>query len=104
MSCFSVTDPFLTIFYYVEKRNVILRKNKGGGSWKNLYILLLWGGGSNPFLRNIFQVDIYIKIARSSGLAGIIFHLHLEGKKLIRMSCFLFVLLVLIYVKLGVLV
>ena len=26
---FSVTDPFLTTFYYVEKRNGILRKNRG---------------------------------------------------------------------------
>ena len=26
---FSVTHPFLTTFYYVEKRNGILRKNKG---------------------------------------------------------------------------
>ena len=51
--------------------------------------------GSNPFLRKIFQ------LAWSNGLAGIIFHLRLEGKKSIRMSCFL---LVLIYVKLGVLV
>ena len=61
-----------------------------------------WGyfGGSNPFLRYIFQVDIILEKARSSGLAGIIFHLRLEGKKRIRMSCFL---LVLIYVKLGIL-
>ena len=29
-----------------------------------------------------------LEIARSSGLAGIIFHLRLEGKKRIRMSCF----------------
>ena len=29
MSCFSVTDPFLTTFYYVEKQNDILRKNRG---------------------------------------------------------------------------
>ena len=28
---FSVTDPFLTIFYYVEKRNGILSKNGGEG-------------------------------------------------------------------------
>ena len=28
------------------------------GSWKDLHVPLLWGGGSNPFLRNIFQVDI----------------------------------------------
>ena len=26
---FSVTDPFLTTFYYVKKRNGILHKNKG---------------------------------------------------------------------------
>ena len=28
---FSVTDPFLTTFYYVEKRNGILRKNRREG-------------------------------------------------------------------------
>ena len=32
---FSVTDPFLTTFYYVEKLNAILRKNRGRGL-KNL--------------------------------------------------------------------
>ena len=26
---FSVTDPFLTTFYYVDKLNGILRKNRG---------------------------------------------------------------------------
>ena len=31
-----------------------------GGGWKNLYILLLWGGGLNPFLRNIFRSIFYI--------------------------------------------
>ena len=31
----SVTDPFLTTFYYVEKRTGILHKNRGGGL-KNL--------------------------------------------------------------------
>ena len=36
MSCFSVTDPFLTTFYYVEERNGILRKNGGGRGLKNL--------------------------------------------------------------------
>ena len=35
MSCFSVTDPFLTTFYYVEKLNGILRKNRREGL-KNL--------------------------------------------------------------------
>ena len=33
---FRVTDPFLTTFYYVEKRNGILRKNREGGGLKNL--------------------------------------------------------------------
>ena len=32
---FSVTDPFLTTFYYTEKLNGILRKNRGRGL-KNL--------------------------------------------------------------------
>ena len=35
-----------------------LRKGPEGGVWKYLYILILWGGGTNEFLRNIFQVDI----------------------------------------------
>ena len=47
----------------------------GVGDWKNLYILLLQGKG--------IQTHFYVilEIARSSGLAGIIFHLRLEGKK-----------------------
>ena len=32
---FSVTDTFLTTFYYVEKRNGILRKNRGEGFEKS---------------------------------------------------------------------
>ena len=43
MSCFSETDPFLTTFYYVEKRNVILRKNRGEGFEKS-YVPLHGGG------------------------------------------------------------
>ena len=31
MSCSRVTDPFLTTFNYVEKRNGILRKNREEG-------------------------------------------------------------------------
>ena len=34
MSSFSVNEPFLT-FYYVEKRNGILRKNRGKGFEKS---------------------------------------------------------------------
>ena len=36
--------------------NYVRVPRKGG--LENLYILLLWGGESNPFLSNIFQVDI----------------------------------------------
>ena len=32
---FSVTDPFLTTFYFVEKRNGILRKHRGEGFEKS---------------------------------------------------------------------
>ena len=62
---------------------------------KSLHIPNLGGGvRSNSFLRNIFQVDNFIlEIARSSDLAGIIFYLRLEGKKRIRVSCFLLVLI-----------
>ena len=43
MSYFSATDPFLTTFYYVEKRNGILRRTRREG----LKILrnLTWGKG-----------------------------------------------------------
>jgi hypothetical protein len=44
--CFSVTDPFLTTFYYVEKRNGILRKNIGEG-FENSYVPLHGGGVKN---------------------------------------------------------
>ena len=40
---FSVTDPILT-FYYIEKRNGILCKNRGEGFEKS-YVPLLGGGG-----------------------------------------------------------
>ena len=42
---FSVTDPFLTTFYYVEKRNGILRKSRGRGL-KNLTYPNVGVGGS----------------------------------------------------------
>ena len=32
---FSITDPFLTTFYYVEKLNEILRKNRAEGFEKS---------------------------------------------------------------------
>ena len=56
MSCFSVTDPFLTTFYYVEKRNGILRKNRGSGL-KDLTCPYMGVGGSkncqnHPYLIN----------------------------------------------------
>ena len=42
---FSVIDPFLITFSYDEKRNEILRKNKGEGSEK-FYVPLHGGRGS----------------------------------------------------------
>ena len=54
---------------------------EGGGVGK-ISTYSYFGGGSKPFLCNIFQVDI-LEIAGSSGLAGIIFHLRLEGKKVL---------------------
>ena len=44
MSCFSVTDPFLTTFYYVGKRNGILRNNRGEG-YEKFYVPLHGGRG-----------------------------------------------------------
>ena len=41
---FSVIDPFLTTFYNVEKRNGILRKNRGRGL-KNLTYPYMGEGG-----------------------------------------------------------
>ena len=56
MSCFSVTDPFLT-FYYVEKRNGVLRKNMGEGFEKSYLLLHGVGGGvkncqNHPYVIN----------------------------------------------------
>ena len=45
---FSVTDPFLTTFYYAKKRNGILRKNRGE-EFEKSYVPLhgdTEGGGS----------------------------------------------------------
>ena len=69
---------------------------------KSLHTVTLVGEVVKPILTYYFPSRYFIlEIARTSGLAGIIFHLRLEGKKRVRMSCFL---LVWIYVKLGVLV
>ena len=55
---------------------------EGEGVWKKSVHTLTWGGGANPFLCNIFPSHYFtLEIARSSDLAGIIFHLRLEGKK-----------------------
>ena len=43
---FSVTDPFLTAFYYVEKRNRILRINRGMGLKNLTYSCMGVEGGS----------------------------------------------------------
>ena len=52
------------------------------------YIRIPREGGSNSFLYFPSQYFI-LEIARSKGLARIIFHLYLEGKNCIRMSFFL---------------
>ena len=44
---------------------------------KSLHTLTLEEGVSNQFLCNIFRRYFILEIARSSGLAGIIFHLRL---------------------------
>ena len=50
-----MTDPFLTTFYYVEKRDGILHKNRGEGFEKS-YVPLHGGRGdqklSKSSLRN----------------------------------------------------
>jgi hypothetical protein len=51
MSCFSVTDPFLTKFYYVEKPNGILRKNVREGFEKS-YAPLLGGKGGKKLSKS----------------------------------------------------
>ena len=43
----SATDPFLT-FYYIEKRNGILRKNRGEG-FEISYVPLHGGRGGQKF-------------------------------------------------------
>ena len=43
---FSLTDPFLTTFYYVEKRNGILRNNRRRGLKNLTYPYMAVGGGS----------------------------------------------------------
>ena len=46
-------DPFLTTFYYVEKRNGILRKNRGEG-FKKSYIPLVGGWGGSKIAKITF--------------------------------------------------
>ena len=63
MSCFSVTDSFLTTVYYVEKRNGILRKNRGEGFEKS-YVRLHGGRGvknvqNHPYVINEWPLTSY---------------------------------------------
>ena len=65
MSCFSVTDPFLTTFYYVEKRNGALRKNRGRGLKNLTYPYMGAGGGvknckNHPCVINEWPLTIHI--------------------------------------------
>ena len=61
MSCFSVTDPFLTTFYYVEKLNEILRKNRGGGLEKSLHTLTLGSRDQTDSYVIFFKSIFYIR-------------------------------------------
>ena len=63
---FSVTDPFLTTFYYVEKLNVILRKNSGEGFEKS-YVPLHGGRGgeikncqNHPYVINKWPLTLLL--------------------------------------------
>ena len=53
---FSVTDPFLTTFYYVEKRNGILRKNRGEGFEKS-YVPLHVDRGVKNCQNHIYVIN-----------------------------------------------
>ena len=55
--------------------NYVRVPREGGLLEKSLHTLTFGGGGSNPFLRNIFRRYFMLENTRSSGLAGIIFHL-----------------------------
>ena len=50
--------PSITMHWFVRGHSLITQGSRGGSRCKNLYKFLLGGRGSNPFLRNIFQVDI----------------------------------------------
>ena len=56
MGCFSVTDLFLTTFYYVEKRNGILRKNRGTGL-KNLTYPYMGKWGSQKLPKSSYVIN-----------------------------------------------
>ena len=70
MSCFSVTEPFLTTFYYVEKRNGILRKNRGEGFEKSYVPLHGEGGGvkhcqNQPYVISKWPLRLYFTSSRN---------------------------------------
>ena len=62
---FSVTDPFLTTFYYVEKRNGILCKNRREGFEKSYVPLHGDGEGgikncqNHPYVINEWPLTIH---------------------------------------------
>ena len=70
---FSVSDPFLTTFYYVEKRNGILHKNKEEGFEKSYVPYMEVGSVKNcqnhPYIINEWplkmnNVILHISIGR----------------------------------------
>ena len=66
-----MTDHFLTTFYYVEKQNGILRKNRGEGFEKS-YVPLRGGREVNncrnhPYVINEWPLTVIIAGTASSG-------------------------------------
>ena len=57
MIIFGATDPFLTTFYYVEKRNGILRKNRGEGFEKSQLPLKEGRGGVKNCQYHLYVIN-----------------------------------------------
>ena len=57
---FSVTDPFLTTFYYVEKLNGILSKNRRKGLEKSYYAYMGMGGGIKNCQNHAYVINEWL--------------------------------------------
>ena len=72
MCCFSVTDTFLT-FYYVEKRNGVLRKN-GGEGFEKSYMPLHECTGVKNFQNHPYVINIWPLIQTFNEQLRIYYH------------------------------